>query len=116
MDDNRLHLYVNSVILRNEKYDVLACLSPVVAVRILKAERVDLAILDYQMPGMSGAALAAFCKKVHPQVKVILFSGDLSIERRKLASVDLFIPKSEGVRALLKGVRALLQPADRNNV
>jgi hypothetical protein len=61
------------------------------------------------MPEMNGVELAKVCKGLHPQMKVILFSGELHIDNRELAFVDLCIAKSEGVRALLKGVKALIQ-------
>jgi CheY-like chemotaxis protein len=48
VDDDRLRLYVNSVILRLERYDVLACLNPGIATRLLRVERIDVAILDIE--------------------------------------------------------------------
>jgi len=108
VDDNELGLYVNAIILRSEGYDVLACSDVFKAAAIAKAEEIDLAILDYQMPGMNGAELAAFCKAANPDTKVILFSGYLCIPKLELTLVDLFVPKSEGIRALLEGIEALL--------
>ena len=67
-----------------------------------------MAVLDYWLPGMNGAELAAVCKAANPDLKVILFSGHLGIPKRELAIVDAFIPKSEGIHALLEGVKALL--------
>ena len=111
VDDNELGLYVNAVILRSEGYDVLACSDVSKATAVAEKEEIDLAILDYQMPAMNGAELAAFCKAVNPDVKVILFSGSLCIPKRELALADLFVPKSEGIIALLKGIEALLPRA-----
>jgi len=110
VDDNELGLYVNAVILRSEGYDVLACSDALKAAVVAEQEEVDLAILDYQMPAMNGAELAAFLKAVKPHMKVILFSGHLLIPKSELALADLFVPKSEGIMALLKGVEALLPP------
>ena len=108
VDDNAFGLYVNAVILRNEGYDVASFCDAAHAAAIVEAEEFDLAILDYQMPAMNGAELAAFCKAVNPDMKVILFSGYLGIPKRELALVDLFVPKSEGILALLQGIEALL--------
>jgi two-component SAPR family response regulator len=109
VEGDKLHLFVDSVILRSRGYEVLACSTPVAAARVLKAERVDLAILeDCQIWGINGAELATFCKTARPQMKIILSCADVGRSSQELAFVDLFIAKSEGVRALVKGVEALL--------
>lgn len=108
VDDNEVGLYVNSVILRNEGYDVFACSKSSRVSAIVQAEEIDLAVLDYSMPEMNGAELAAICKAADPEMKVILFSGCLGIAKRELALADVFIPKSEGIQALLEGIRTLL--------
>jgi CheY-like chemotaxis protein len=115
VDDNQFGMYVNAIILRNEGYDVLTCSDPGKAAAIAEAEEIDLAILDYQMPEMNGAELAALCKATNPEMKVILFSGNLSIPKQELAFFDLFVPKSEGIEALLEGIEALL-PGSRTRV
>lgn len=108
VDDNECGVLVNATILRNEGYDVLACSDPVQAVAIVKSEEFDVAVLDYQMPEMNGAELAARCKAANPHMKVILFSGWLGIPRSEIAAADLFVQKSDGVQALLEGIQALL--------
>src|SRR5262249_7585702 len=108
VDDNEFGVYVNSVILRNEGYDVVSCSDAAKAVAIAKAQEIDLAVLDYQMPVINGAQLAALCKAANPDTRVILYSGWLGIPKRELVLADLFIPKSEGVQALLEGIEALL--------
>lgn len=108
VDDNEVGLFVNSVILRNEGYAVFACSKPSRVASIVHAEEIDLAVLDYSLPGMNGAELAAICKAANPEMKVILFSGHLRIPKRELAVADVFIPKSEGIQALLEGIRTLL--------
>lgn len=111
VDDNEVGLYVNSVILRNEGYEVYACCNSSRVAAIVQAVEIDLAILDYWMSGMNGAELAAICKATNPEMKVILFSGSLDIPNRELALADAFIPKSEGIQALLEGIRSLLPPS-----
>ena len=108
VDDNELGLYINGVILHNEGYDVLTCSDASKAAAIVKAQEIDLAVLDYQMPVMNGAELAAFCKAANPDMKVILFTSYVGVPNREFAFADLFIPKSEGIRALLEGIEALL--------
>lgn len=109
VDDNEFGLFVNTVILRNEGYEVLPCSDAVKAVSIAASEEIDLAILDYEMPLMNGAELAAACKAANPDVKVILYSGYIGMTNWELALADLFVPKSEGIEALLDGIEALLR-------
>ena len=108
VDDNEFGLYVNTVILRSEGYDVTPCCDVVDAIAIAKAQEIDLAIVDYQMPLMNGVELTALFKAANPEMKVILFSGCFDIPKRELALVDLFVSKSDGVQALLEGIVALL--------
>jgi len=111
VDDNEVGVFVNSVILRNEGYEVVACCDSSKVAAIVQRQELDLAVLDYCLPGMNGAQLAAVCKSANPDIKVILFSGHLGIPKRELAMVDAFIPKWEGIHALLEGIRALLPPS-----
>jgi CheY-like chemotaxis protein len=108
VDNNSFTLFVNATILRNQGYEVFVCSNPLRAALIAMSEEFDLAILDYEMPKLNGAELAAFCKAANPDIKVILFSGSLSIPNRELVFVDDFVEKSEGVDALLAAIQALL--------
>jgi len=67
-----------------------------------------LAILDYEMPMMSGGEVAAFCRAINPDIKVILFSGSLEISSRDLAVADVFIQKPSGIEVLLDAIETLL--------
>ena len=113
VDDNEFGVSVNATVLRNEGYEVLFCSDPLLATEIVKSNEIDLAILDYQMPRMNGAELAAFCKAENPAMKVILYSGWLGIPKRELAIADLFVQKSDGVQALLDGMQILLNEGGR---
>ena len=108
VDDNELLVSLSAAVLRNEGYEVLACSDSLRAASIVRAEELDLAILDYEMPTMNGAQLAAFCKAANPNIKVILFSGSLDIPSRELAIADLLVQKADGVEALLDAIAALL--------
>ena len=108
VDANAFTLFVNTTILRNQGYEVFACSNPLRAALIARSEDLDLAILDYDMPKLNGAELAAFCKAANPEIKVILFSGSPAIPTRDLAFVDDSIEKSEGIDVLLAAIEALL--------
>lgn len=108
VDDNAFAVFVNATILKSEGYEVLASSDPFQAASIARSEELDLAILDYEMPNMNGAELAAFCKAANPDVKVILFSGSLGIPSRELVFADRLVEESEGVEVLLEAMETLL--------
>jgi CheY-like chemotaxis protein len=112
VDDNEFGLFVNTVILRNEGYEVLTSSDALKAASIAASQEIDVAILDYQMPFMSGAELAAICKAANPDVRVIFYSGTIEMPNWELALADLFVSKSDGIQALLEGIEALLSPSE----
>ena len=113
VDDNAFTLFVITMVLRNQGYEVFACLDSLRAASIAKSEELDFAILAYGMPDLNGAELAAFCKVVNPDIKVILFSESQRIPSRELAFVDLFVQKSDGVEELLQAMKTVLAKKDK---
>lgn len=110
VDDNEFSVFVNATILSNEGYEVLACSDPLLAALIAKSEELDLAILDYEMPAMNGAELAAYCKAANPDIKVIVFSGALGVPIRELTFADRWMKKANSVEMLLETMETLLAP------
>src|SRR5690348_8627778 len=108
VEDNEFGAYAEATILRHEGYEVLACANALEAAAIARREEIDLAVLSYRLPGMNGAELAAFCKAVNPEMKIILLSEWLDVPKRELAFADMLLQKSDYVHALLAGVEALL--------
>lgn len=108
VDDNALAIHLLSLILQQQGYDVLTSPDPITAIKILKEGAVDLALLDYEMPQMNGAELAAVVKCSGLATRVILFSGSPSVAPDDLTFVDRFVRKSEGVEALLEAIESLL--------
>jgi CheY-like chemotaxis protein len=88
----------------------LACSDPLQAALIAKSEELDIAILDYEMPEMNGAELAAFCKAANPDIKVIVFSGALGVSGRELTFADRWVEKANGIEILLETMETLLAP------
>jgi CheY-like chemotaxis protein len=101
-------MHLLSLILRKNGYEVFTSVDAIRAIRVLKREDVDLALLDYEMPHMNGGELAAFVKHEGLAAKVILFSEKSIIPHHYLAFVDRFVQKSEGVEALLEAIESLL--------
>ena len=75
------------------------------------ASRVDVAIVDMQMPGMDGAATIAGLREVQPGLPVISASGFATARNNALAEAQgarHFIEKPFSVEALLRTVRAAI--------
>ena len=108
VDDDVLTLHLLALILEREGYEVFTSSDPTAAIKVLKQEAVDLALLDYEMPQMNGGELAAVVKCSGLATNVILFSGSAGISQRDLAFIDRFVRKSEGVEALLEAIESLL--------
>jgi len=71
------------------------------------AAGVDVAVVDYRMPAMNGCVLADFLRARHPDLRIILYSGESDIPEGEMSSVDAFVPKGSGVQPLLAQVSQL---------
>lgn len=77
VDDDAMSLYTFCAVLRGAGYHVLGARNPEEAQRFaVAAERIDLLLTDYQMPGMNGLELAAWFHRSHPRLPVLLTTGN----------------------------------------
>jgi DNA-binding response OmpR family regulator len=78
------------------------------------ADRVALAILDIELPTMTGNELLATMRATRPGLRALLISGH-PVERARATAGHLdgtaFLRKPFGISALMKQVRRLLQAA-----
>jgi CheY-like chemotaxis protein len=104
VDDDRNQLELGSLVLKKCGFIVLTAASPIEAFAILAqpaGRKVNVAILDYEMPGMNGCVLADYLKARYPDLKIILHSGLLDIPEIEMSSVDSVVPKGNGMLQLL---------------
>lgn len=85
---------------------VLTAASPAEALSIMAQPAVndvgvDVAVVDYRLPGMNGCVLADCLRARQPELKIILYSGEFDIPEADIGRVDAFVPKSSGVEPLL---------------
>ena len=114
VDDSEASLLLRERILEMNGYDVETSSSAVKTAQLCRGSAFDLAILDYEMPGMSGGQLAARLKRTAPELKVILYTGSTGLEGSDLDAVDLLVFKWEGIDPLLVAVKELLPCTFRN--
>jgi len=73
---------------------------------INKGKQVDVVILDQRLPGRFGLDLIPEIRDMYSTVKIIIVSGDSSIERRAIdAGADLFLLKPFGIEQLVSAVK-----------
>ena len=81
--------------------------SPIEAISLPNADgcrKIDVAVIDYNMPVMNGCILAGYLKARYPALKVVLYSGAFDIPVEERIGLDGFISKSEGIDALLSKI------------
>jgi DNA-binding NtrC family response regulator len=112
VDDGIQQLEMRALALNMAGFTVLTAGGPVQAISIMAQDhrrRVDVAVLDYDMPAMNGCVLAHYLRARYPRLKIILYSGAVDVPEAELSSVDAFVHKGEGVARLLEEVSVLAQ-------
>jgi diguanylate cyclase (GGDEF)-like protein len=104
-DDNVDYLQVTKRLLEREGHAVLVAGSGGEALEMLKHGKIDLLLLDYYMPGMTGEEVVTELRKWSPHVQVILQTGYASEQppRELLRRLDIqgYYDKGEGPDKLL---------------
>src|SRR5438477_9967806 len=79
VDDEPMVGDVVQAILKMGGYESVFFLDPNAAFKALKEAnpKPTLLLTDYQMPQMTGRELIQHCKKIHPALKTILYSGNV---------------------------------------
>lgn len=86
------------------------------ALSVLDAQAVDIAILDYNMPGRDGLALAEELRQRYPTMPIAVATANVQDEiiARARAASATFIPKpvtEDGMRGFLSGAALRLKSA-----
>jgi len=105
VDDNADYLQATRLLLEREGHNVLTATNGAEALSILPQQTVDLLLLDYFMPGMTGEQVVAELRKFDPFVQVILQTGYASEqpprELLQRLSIQGYYDKTEGPEQLL---------------
>ena len=115
VDDSMEYLESTRKLLEREGHTVLTATSGAEALEIVKRERVDLMLVDYFMPGMTGEKLVRQVRKFRPYLQIIIQTGYAGEQppRELLKRLDIqgYYDKSEGPEKLLLWVDAGLKSA-----
>jgi CheY-like chemotaxis protein len=113
VDDDASMRALLSIVLEHLGCTVVAASDGPSALRACRAEDLELAIVDYRMPGMTGLDLAADLHDRVPGLPIVLVSGDvhaLDIERARDAGVVRLLAKPFNLREVEECVRLIDAP------
>lgn len=92
-------------------YKVLEALNGEIGVEIVQREHVDLVLMDWAMPGMSGEETLATLHALHPRLPVIVWSG-YSLDQKQLAGCAAILQKPVSAVTVNEAVRWVLSDYD----
>ena len=108
VDDNPKSRRLLTSVIRSCGFDVLSAGDPIEALSRIRKSSFDLALLDYQMPHLSGSQLAQRIKTAKPDVPVVLLSGFSDLPPFELIFVDAHIGRGSTLDELLDTMRRLI--------
>lgn len=108
VDDHWNGLVGRKMLLERNGYRVLEATGGDEGLKLFRTHNVDAVVLDYQMPGMNGDVVAARMKRMNAHVPIMLLSAYGPLPKKKLASVDTFLSKSQETKLLLSSLQDLL--------
>jgi CheY-like chemotaxis protein len=106
VDDEVKGLAERKRLMEQQGYETLTAANGREGLELFANYEVDAVILDYQMPGSNGDAVAHRMKEIKPHVPILLLSGHQHLFSSE--TVDAFISKSEPPATLLATVHDLL--------
>ena len=110
VDDNPKSSRLLTSVLEECNFRVISKNDPVEALALCRRTSFDLALLDYEMPTMTGAQLAREIKHLMPEVPVVLISGRTAMPQAELEFVDAHFGFGTSLDDLLWTMRILVPP------
>ena len=111
VDDEKNYLVVLEALLRAEGYEIITADNAVDALRLVKESDLDLIITDMKMPGMSGMELLEECKKLIPELPLIMMTAygtiELAVEAIKKRAFDYITKPFKNEELKLTVIKAL---------
>ena len=110
VDDNPKSSRLLTSVLEECVFRVITKNDPIEALALCQRTYFDLALLDYEMPVMSGPRLAQEIKFLVPDVPVVLISGRSALPPSELVFVDAHFGFGTSLDDLLWTMRILARP------
>jgi two-component system, response regulator YesN len=110
VDDEKLIIKALKANLTREGFNVSTAENVDQALAVIQSKQIDIMLSDYILGNITGLELLKQTKKYHPDIKVIMFSGQkdtLAVEKILAHGADTFIAKPFGMEKLLEEITAL---------
>lgn len=107
VDDNPKSSRLLTSVLEECGFRVIVAHDPTEALELCTKTSFDLALLDYEMPGMTGSQLAQELKFMAPDAPVVLISGRAALPAAELSFVDAHFGLGTALDDLLWTIRML---------
>jgi CheY-like chemotaxis protein len=108
VDDEPASLHLRRLVLEKAGFAVYTAATASDALRIVRAQRLDLVLTDYYLDGVTGGDVARAAKDEYPTLKVAIYSGAVELPA-DAQYADVIITKADGPSALINQIRALLR-------
>jgi CheY-like chemotaxis protein len=108
VDDNPKSRRLLTSVMKSCGFDVVGIGDPIEALSRIRTSSFELALIDYQMPHLTGAQLARKIKSMKPDVPVMLISGFSALPAFELVFVDAHIGRGATLDELLDTMRSLI--------
>ena len=109
VDDEELIRTLVKTVLEDNGYRLLTASDGMEALELISKgkEPIDLVLLDYNMPKMSGLEIAKYIKTINPKIKIVICSGyHINIDRNK--DIDDILLKPFKIEELLNKIQTTL--------
>jgi CheY-like chemotaxis protein len=108
VDDDPLFRQLYKTLFGNLGYEVMVANGGQQALDILRSNRVDALVTDFQMPGMNGHDLSVRVKQSHPELLVVLLSGMRELPAYARQPADLCMEKGAPIYQLAEKLEEVL--------
>jgi CheY-like chemotaxis protein len=107
VDDNARSRRLLTSVLAECGFEMITAADPLEALCRCRKIRFDLALLDYQMPSLTGSQLAKEIKLLTPDVPIVLLSGYAVLPATELVFVDAYFGHGTHLDDLIDTMRRL---------
>ena len=104
IDDEPMGLALRKMLLESAGYHALTAHDGASGLALFASREVSAVVLDYNMPGMNGDAVARRMRQLKPRVPIILFTGLAELGDEARAAADVFLVKGDSPQTLFEAI------------